>query len=352
MVYLFLIFYSYILGTYFLYLLHVDGNLELSLSFKSLQLEGVFSPLKDQKTFVSSPKIKISPHGKHIATLDLTGSVNLFALDGDKHTFSLHTLGNCRHLIDVKDISWWTNNVLMLVRADGSISMYSITENDVVSKDDPVLSTPLLEKAKATEGHAFILQSSRYERNTPANKQMDSDLEPNLPSSSGEHQQTEMDKMFWSLLSFSKVTVTEMYSVMIRESRFEEALDFAFRYNLDKDEVLKARWLHSDGDTHEIDSYLAKIKDQAFVLSECVNKVGPTEEALRALLSFGLHITDHYKFSGLDNSSEGTTWDSRVIRLRLLRHRDMLETFLGINMGRYVLAIPSLDKDAHQCSHI
>ncbi|PAN38457.1 hypothetical protein PAHAL_7G173500 [Panicum hallii] len=321
-------------GTYFLHLLHVDGNLELSLSFKSLQLEGVFSPLKDQKTFVSSPKIRISPQGKHIATLDLVGSVNLFALDGDKHTFSLHTLGNCRHLIDVKDISWWTDNVLMLVRADGSISMYSITENDVVSKD-AVLSTPLLEKAKATEGHVFILQSSRYERNTPANKQMDSDLEPNQPSGSGEHQQTEMDRMFWSLISFSKVTVTEMYSVMIRESRFKEALDFASRYNLDKDEVLKARWLHSDGDTHEIDSYLAKIKDQAFVLSECVNKVGPTEAALRALLSFGLRITDHYKFSGLDNSREGSTWDSRIIRLRLLRHRDMLETFLGINMGRY-----------------
>ncbi|PUZ47434.1 hypothetical protein GQ55_7G164600 [Panicum hallii var. hallii] len=321
-------------GTYFLHLLHVDGNLELSLSFKSLQLEGVFSPLKDQKTFVSSPKIRISPQGKHIATLDLVGSVNLFALDGDKHTFSLHTLGNCRHLIDVKDISWWTDNVLMLVRADGSISMYSITENDVVSKD-AVLSTPLLEKAKATEGHVFILQSSRYERNTPANKQMDSDLEPNQPSDSGEHQQTEMDRMFWSLISFSKVTVTEMYSVMIRESRFKEALDFASRYNLDKDEVLKARWLHSDGDTHEIDSYLAKIKDKAFALSECVNKVGPTEAALRALLSFGLRITDHYKFSGLDNSSEGSTWDSRIIRLRLLRHRDMLETFLGINMGRY-----------------
>jgi hypothetical protein len=155
-----------------------------------------------------------------------------------------------------------------------------------------------------------------------------------------------MDKMFWSLVSFSKVTVTEMYSVMIRENRFKEALEFASRYNLDKDEVLKARWLHCDGDTHEIDSYLAKIKDQIFVLSECVNKVGPTEAALRALFSFGLRITDHYKFSGLDNSSEGSTWDSRIIRLRLLRHRDMLETFLGINMGRYVLAIPSLDKDA------
>jgi hypothetical protein len=175
---------------------------------------------------------------------------------------------------------------------------------------------------------------------------MDSDSEPSLLSGSGEHQQTEMAETSWSLISFSKVTVAEMYSVLIREKRYEEALDFASRYNLDKDEVLKACWLHSDGGTHEIDLYLAKIKDQVFVLSECVNKVGPTEAALRALLSFGLCITDCYKFSELGNSSKGSTWDSRIIRLRLLRHRDMLETFLGINMGRYVLAILSLDKNA------
>lgn len=329
-----------------MYLLHVNKNLELCLSFQSLQLEGVFSPLKDQRTFVSSPKIRISPQGKYIATLDLTGVVNFFSLDGDMRTVSLRTLENGRHLIDVKDISWWTDNVLMLVRKDGRISMYSITEDKIVSKDDPVLSTPVLEKAKATEGHAFVLQSKRYGTNAPVNRQMDSDSEPSLLSGSGEHQQTEMAEMSWSLISFSKVTVAEMYSVLIREKRYKEALNFASRYNLDKDEVLKACWLHSDGDSHEIDSYLAKIKDQVFVLSECVNKVGPTEAALRALLSFGLCITDRYKFSELDNSSKGSTWDSRISRLRLLRHRDMLETFLGINMGRYVLAILSLDKKA------
>ncbi|KAL6905903.1 hypothetical protein ACP4OV_003504 [Aristida adscensionis] len=322
-------------GTYILYVLHFNGSLELSLSFQSLQLEGVFSPPKDQRTFVSSPKIRISPHGKHVATLDLTGSVNLLALDGDTRPQSLHPLGNSRCLTDVKDISWWTDDILMVVREDGSINMYSITESKVVSKDDLVLSTPLVEKATFAEGHAFILQSSRHERNTPLDRQMDGDSDPNAASGSGDHQRTEMDKMFWSLISFSKVTVTEMYSILIGQNRYDEALDFASRYNLDKDEVLKARWLHSDGDTREIDTYLSNIKDQKFVLSECVHKVGPTEAALRALLSFGLRITDHYKFSELDNSSEGSAWDYRIVRLRLLWHRDMLETFLGINMGRY-----------------
>lgn len=299
----------------------------------------MFSPPKDQTTFVSFPKVRISPQGKRIATLDLNGSVNIFVLGGDMRSVSLHPHGSGTHLIDVKDISWWTDNILMVVKEDGSINMYNITENRLDSKDNTVFSTPLLEKAKAIEGYAFVLQSSRYERNTPFDKQMDSDSRPNLPSVSGDHQRTEMDKIFWSLISFSKVTVPGMYSILIRENQYKEALDFACRYNLDKDEALKACWLRSDGDIHEIESYLANIKDQVFVLSECVNKVGPTEVALKALLSFGLCITDHYNFSDLDNSSEGSAWDGRIIRLRLLWYNDLLETFMGINMGRYIVTI-------------
>ncbi|KQJ90695.1 MAG2-interacting protein 2 isoform X2 [Brachypodium distachyon] len=313
-------------GAYFLYVLHFDGHLELSLSFQSMQLEGMFSPPNGKKTFVSSPKVRISPQGKCIATLDLNGSVNIFVLGDNLRSVSLHPHGSgtSTHLIDVKDISWWTDNILMVVKEDGRISMYSITENMVVSKDDPVLSAPLLEMARAIEGYVFVLQSSRQE----------SDYKPNLPSVSGDHQ-SEMDKVFWSLISFSKVTVLEMYSVLIRENRHKDALDFASRYNLDKDEVLKACWLRSAGDILDIQSYLVNIKDQSFVLLECANKVGPTEVALKALFSFGLRKTDRYNFSELDNSGEDSVWDIRIIRLRLLWYNDLLETFLGINMGRF-----------------
>jgi hypothetical protein len=298
---------------------------ELRLSFQSVQLEGVFSPTTDKKTLVSLPKVRISPQGKYIATLDLNGSVNIFVLDGNMHSVSLHPHGSGgagTHLISVKDISWWTDSILMVVKEDGRISMYSIAENMLISKDDPILSTPLLEKAKAIEGYAFVLQSSR---------QMDS-----VP---GDHQHTEMNKVFWSLVSFSKVTVLEMYSVLIRENRQKDALNFASQYNLDKDDVLKACWLHSAGDIHDIESYLANIKDQAFVLSECVNKVAPTEVAFKSLLSFGLRITDRYNFSEPDKSSEASAWDCRVIRLLLLWYNDLLETFLGINMGRCVTTL-------------
>uniref|UniRef100_A0A0E0J8B6 Uncharacterized protein n=1 Tax=Oryza nivara TaxID=4536 RepID=A0A0E0J8B6_ORYNI len=292
-------------GACFLYVLHFNGNLEFSLSFPSLQLEGTFFPPKDQATFASSAKVRISPQSKHIATLDLNGSVNIFVLANDKRSASLHPPRNGTQLSDVKDISWWTDNILMVVKEKGSINMYSISGNRVVSEDGHVLSTPQLEKARAVEGYTFILQSSRYEGNN----------------------------------TFEEVDIPEKYSILIRGNRYKEALDFACKHNLDKDEVLKAQWLSSDGDVHDIDTYLANIKDQVFVLSECLNKVGPTEIALKALLSFGLRITDRFKFSKLDNSIDTSAWDSRIIRLRLLRYNDLLETFLGINMGRYVMTI-------------
>lgn len=222
----------------------------------------------------------------------------------------------------------------MVVKEKGSINMYSISGNRVVSEDGHVLSTPQLEKARAVEGYTFILQSSRYEGNTTF-EEVDSNSMPNLQNVSRNNQRSEMDKIIWSLISFSKITVPEKYSILIRGNRYKEALDFACKHNLDKDEVLKAQWLSSDGDVHDIDTYLANIKDQVFVLSECLNKVGPTEIALKALLSFGLRITDRFKFSKLDNSIDTSAWDSRIIRLRLLRYNDLLETFLGINMGRF-----------------
>ena len=93
--------------------------------------------------------------------------------------------------------------------------------------------------------------------------------------------------------------------------------------------------MHSGQGINEINTLLSNIKDQDFVLSECVNKVGPTEDAVKALLAYGLHLTSRYRFSESDDHGNGQIWDFRKVRLQLLQFRDRLETFLGINMGRY-----------------
>ena len=87
--------------------------------------------------------------------------------------------------------------------------------------------------------------------------------------------------------------------------------------------------MHSGQGINEINTLLTNIKDQDFVLFECVNKVGPTEDVVETLLAYGLHLTSRYRFSKSDDHGNGQIWDFRQVRLQLLQFRDRLETFLG-----------------------
>ncbi|MQL68016.1 hypothetical protein Taro_000282 [Colocasia esculenta] len=56
---------------------------------------------------------------------------------------------------------------------------------------------------------------------------------------------------------------------------------------------------------------------------------GQTEDAVRALLSCGLHITDHYKFQDLEDNESSSLWNFWKARLQLLQSRDSLEVVGG-----------------------
>ncbi|KAI8028025.1 MAG2-interacting protein 2 [Camellia lanceoleosa] len=90
--------------------------------------------------------------------------------------------------------------------------------------------------------------------------------------------------------------------------------------------------------------FLSVIKDQAFVLSECVDGVGPTEDAMRASIAHGLHLTNQYRFSETEVDENSQIWEFRLARLKLLQFRDKLKTFLGINMGRFSPYVLDMDK--------
>ncbi|KAF5943716.1 hypothetical protein HYC85_017793 [Camellia sinensis] len=64
--------------------------------------------------------------------------------------------------------------------------------------------------------------------------------------------------------------------------------------------------------------FLSVIKDQAFVLSECVDGVGPTEDAVRASIAHGLHLTNQYRFSETEVDENSQIWEFRLARLKLL----------------------------------
>ncbi|KAJ4775020.1 neuroblastoma-amplified sequence protein [Rhynchospora pubera] len=295
-------------GNYCLYLLRVARNSELIFCCCGPDFIGSFLPSapKGQATLDSYPKVQISPQGKYVATLDSVGSLKLFKLESNLNSLSYHSSPKGEYLESIVDMTWWGEGILTLATKPGNVFLYDVIDNKKVSQNDAMVSMPLVEGIKHQPGCVLVLESQRQGEN------------------------------FWSLVSFCEVGISEMYNVLIRSKRYKEALGFCSRYGLDKDEVFKAEWLGSVKDISAIDSCLSKIKDKEFVLSECVNSIGPTEPVLRALISFGLSVTDGYRFGNVDQSeSRSLAWNMRIFRLRLLQSRDRLETFLGINMGRF-----------------
>ena len=142
--------------------------------------------------------------------------------------------------------------------------------------------------------------------------------------------------MLWRLISFTEKTIPEMYKILVENCQYQEALDFADSHGLDRDEVFKSRWLNSEKGPSDVSMILSKIKDKAFVLSECSDRIGPTEDSMKALLGHGLHLTNHYVFSESEDQESKHLWEFRMARLRLLQFSERLDTYLGISMGRYV----------------
>ncbi|PKA60686.1 hypothetical protein AXF42_Ash006320 [Apostasia shenzhenica] len=329
-------------GLYSLYLLRMTRSSDLELVLSSSPFTGLFYSTKGSITSSTCPKVSISPNGKYIATLDLTGCVDIFTFNADEGSLSVLCFTERMHLDipnivahggknslkDVLDISWWTDCVLVLAKRNGFVSMYDVSRDIVVVEDGQHFCMPVMERVKHCSEHVFLLEGTTYGE------------EPSETGKSSDGKKNSNDNqtdIHWNLLSIGGKSISEMYGVLISKQQYHTALEFANQRGLDRDEVFKAQWLSSDYATQDIDMFLSKISDRRFVLSECINKIGPTEDAAKALLSYGMHVTKDYVFSGSCNEESSLIWDFRVARLQLLQYRDKLDTFVGINMGRFVV---------------
>ncbi|KAK4277597.1 hypothetical protein QN277_015572 [Acacia crassicarpa] len=335
-------------GSCYLSLWRKSSNAELE-QLCSIQFEGIYLKPKVFKGLLAYPKVLISTEGTFIATLDLSGSLQIFELDKERFTLSRFVRGKGEDLpdpddlskggrasfMDIMDFTWWSDHIITCVKKSGVVVLIDILDGSKVQEDDPAYFMPALEKAPASKGYQFLLASSSCQEHNNSSdvvaldklQQMEWLIEDALS-------QIHFSRLHWCLISFSEKSISEMYSMLINRKKFQHALNFADSYGLDKDEVLKSQWVNSDQGSYEINTFLSKIKDRDFILSECVERIGPTEDAVKALLAYGLHITDQNRFSevGCHNSQ---VWDIRMARLRLLQFRDRLETYLGINMGRF-----------------
>ncbi|KAF7830751.1 MAG2-interacting protein 2 isoform X1 [Senna tora] len=214
--------------------------------------------------------------------------------------------------------------------------LIDVLDGSKVQEDDPACFMPVLEKAPKSKGYQFLLASlSSQEQYNPSDIGTKAELHHIDLVIEDTFNQFHFSRLHWCLISFSEKSISEMYSLLISKKRFQDALNFARNHGLDKDEVLKSQWLNSSQGSNEIKMFLSNIEDRDFILSECVDRIGPTEDSVKALLEYGLCITDQNRFSEVDYPNGSQVWDIRLARLRLLQFRDRLETYLGINMGRF-----------------
>ena len=333
-------------GSYTLSIWRRTRNLDLEPVF-STQFEGLYSKPKGYVGRLTSPKVLFSPEGKFVATLDLRGHLVIFKLDnelcslsnvscGEKYDSQVASDMSTRRkesLNDITDFTWWSDHIIALAKRSGVVTMIDIFSCIKLLEKDPLYSMPVLESVQQFPGRLFILESTS-EYHDSSSENVASHLQHTDLVTEDKFNHLDIANLSWSLLSFSKKSVSEMYDILITDQKYQVALDFANRHGLDKDEVLRTQWLHSARGINEINMFLSVMKDQGFILAECVDRVGPTEEAVRALIAHGLRLTDQYKFSETEISERSQIWDFRLTRLKLLQLRDKLETFLGINMGR------------------
>ncbi|KAG6557446.1 hypothetical protein Mapa_000718 [Marchantia paleacea] len=140
----------------------------------------------------------------------------------------------------------------------------------------------------------------------------------------------------------SLLTRAEMHKFQkfIEEEDYKSALLLAKKYGLEKDDVYKPQWNCSDYGEEAICGVLSKVEDQMWVVKECKERICPSYDSMNALLNCGLRVTEPFVHpeSGLscpNGDGSDKSWWFRFKRLRLLQYKDRLETFIGINNGRY-----------------
>ncbi|XP_059316602.1 MAG2-interacting protein 2 [Lycium ferocissimum] len=338
-------------GLYSLSLCRKSGNLAVEVLI-STQFEGFFSMPKDYAGHITSPKVSISPQGRFVATLDMGGSLTTFKFDEEQRSLSKCSYGEENELHQgnkesdqgnilvngVLDFAWWSDDILAIAGRNGNITMINICTGAMLHKDETMYSYPLLERVPHLAGKLFLLETKPSIQNNESAEEIRASSSHLMECVDGAmNNKFDWASFQWSLVSFSERSVPEMYDILISRQEYQTALMFADQHGLDKDEALKSQWLHSSQGVNEIKTLLSNIKDQVFVLSECVGRFGPTEDAVRALLDLGLCITDRYRFSEPEVDEHSKVWDCLVARLKLLQYRDRIETFIGINMGRFSL---------------
>uniref|UniRef100_A0A8C5H6L0 Neuroblastoma-amplified sequence n=1 Tax=Gouania willdenowi TaxID=441366 RepID=A0A8C5H6L0_GOUWI len=216
------------------------------------------------------------------------------------------------------DVSWWSDNVLILARCSGSVTVSSVrTLRNLLGKSCEWFE-PSPRVTAAHDGGFLSLEDEEGDDGGDS----DSDDESSAKAryfgyvKQGLYYATEMERFApprkrprtvvknYRLVSLRSTTPEELYQRKIDNEEYGEALSLAHAYNLDSDLVYQRQWRKSTVSIASIQDYLSKIRKRSWVLHECVERVPENVDAAKELLQYGLNGTDLEALIAIGNGED------------------------------------------------
>ncbi|XP_054617752.1 NBAS subunit of NRZ tethering complex isoform X3 [Dunckerocampus dactyliophorus] len=337
-----------------------DVNLSQKRGFLRMPTFRLFSRQGDEKDGVF--RMSLSPDGTLLAVIHFSGRLSLWDVPSLKQRAAWEqdqqpgfeeinpewktSLERRKKIKDKEqyrplvDVNWWSENVLILARCSGSVTVSSVrTLRNLLGKSCEWFE-PSPRVTAARDGGFLSLECEvklaqkrgRLESNLGGEDEdggddgggdSDSDDESSAKAryfgyiKQGLYYVTEMERFApprkrprtviknYRLVSLRSTTPEELYQRKIDSEEYGEALSLAQAYNLDSDLVYQRQWRKSTVSIASIQDYLSKIRKRSWVLHECVERVPENVDAAKELLQYGLKGTDLEALIAVGNKEDG-----------------------------------------------
>ncbi|KAL5242667.1 hypothetical protein ACI65C_010077 [Semiaphis heraclei] len=260
-------------------------------------------------------KMSLSPSSTLLACLYGTRTVCIWNFP-EISACKSWSVNDQKELGGIVDIEWWCNEILILGCFDGTliICREKGQQSVVITKMNPFC----FKLCGSYNSNNFVVAD--YETIESINNSQDSGVN-SKPTTTN----------VYKLIAVTKTTPQQLLMKKIQEKQYEDALQLALNYNLDKDLVYKHQWCNSSVIEESINNILSKVSDKQWIVHECCNRVSETLIGAKQLIAYGLEITDFSAYLSIE--SENTSTFSQegkefiVSRLKLLNYLDKLTTY-------------------------
>lgn len=175
---------------------------------------------------------------------------------------------NLLEKITIKDISWWSNEAIILLWSNGNLTINHIhDQSNLIGKSAErfEINSQLSEASK--EINFYILETKKKEKQTKIINHV-------------------------QLIEFHSVTPIEFIKKKIQNNQFNDALELAQYYDIDNDFLYQYKWeIVSEISIDSLQSCFDPIQNRLWILDQCIHHVPQTFNETLLLYIYGIYET-------------------------------------------------------------